>query len=383
MLSKIRKIYHISYLRLTMASRFKTLIKRIGLLLGILIILFSSFLIFISLKDYDPPDFMPLAFNQTNVSQIEDDTTLSIITWNLGYAGLGKEMDFFYDGGKQVRASEKLSLKYFQNNLSFIEKMDSIDFWFFQEVDQHSKRSYFVDQIQKLTESLDKYNSATAINYSVSWVPVPILNPLGKVEAGLMSFSKYTPIEASRYAYPNIASWPDNLFLLDRCFILTRFLLPNNKHLVLLNTHNSYYVTNDSLRKIELDIIREKMREEFNEGNYVIAGGDWNRLPAGFNKFFRGDLSNLQKSIPSFSEDFLPSEWQWAFDTHQFTNRELNLPYDELETKKSSIDYFIVSPNIELNENFVFPLDFENSDHNPVYLKFRLKDFNIRKTDLL
>lgn len=364
-----------------MAARFKKLIKRTGLLLGILIILFSSFLIFISLKDYNPPDFMPLAFNQTNVSQIEDSTTLSIITWNIGYNGLGKEMDFFYDGGKQVRTNEKLSLKYLKNNLAFIERLDSIDFWFFQEVDLHSKRSYFVDQMQELTESLSEYNRAAAINYSVSWVPVPIFNPLGKVKGGMMTFSKHAPIEASRYAYPNIAAWPDNLFLLDRCFILTRFLLSNNKHLVLLNTHNSYYVTNDSLRKIELDIIREKMLEEYNAGNYVIAGGDWNRLPTKFNDVFRGDMTKLQIAMPTFHNDFLSQDWMWAFDTVQFTNRELNFPYDELETKKSSIDYFIVSPNVELIKNFVFPLNFENADHNPVYLKFRLKEINLHKTD--
>lgn len=366
-----------------MASRFKTLIKRIGFFLGILIVLFGSFLIYISLKDYNPPVFMPLAFNQTNVSQIEGDTTLSIITWNMGYSGLGKEMDFFYDGGKQVRANEKLSSKYFKNNLLFIEKLDSIDFWFFQEVDQHSKRSYFIDQQQKLTELLGEYNSASAINYSVSWVPVPLLNPLGRVEAGQMSFSKYAPIEASRYAYPNIASWPDNLFLLDRCFILTRFLLPNNKNLVLLNTHNSYYVTNDSLRKIELDIIRDKMLEEFNAGNYVIAGGDWNRLPCGFNDVFRGELTRLQLNMPSFNKDFLPDDWKWVFDTFRFTNRELNAPYDERETKKSSIDYFMVSPNIVPIQYFVFPLNFENSDHNPFYLKFRLKNFSLHKTNQL
>jgi len=364
-----------------MAARFKKFIKRTGLLLGILIIIIGFFLIFISQKDYDPPDFMPLAFNQTNVSQIEDGTTLSIIAWNIGYNGLGKEMDFFYDGGQKVRASEKLSLKYLKNNFSFIEKIDSVDFWFFQEVDLHSKRSYFMDQMQKLTKSLSTYNSAAAINYSVSWVPVPLLNPMGKVEAGTMSFSKYAPIEASRYAYPNIASWPDNLFLLDRCFILTRFMLPNNKYLVLLNTHNSYYVTNDSLRKIELDVIRKKMLEEFSAGNYVIAGGDWNRLPARFNNDFHGDLAKLQVSMPSFTDDFLPEEWVWAYDRVQFTNRELNFPYNELETKKSSIDYFIVSPNVEIVENYVFNLKFENSDHNPVYLKFRLNDLNLHKTD--
>ncbi len=358
-----------------MAINYKTIIKRLAFAFGFLIILFGSFLGFISLSDYDPPVFIPIEINKNNPSQIELDTTFSIISWNLGYNGLGKEMDFFYDGGRQVRANEKLSSKYLTSNFAFIKSLNANDFWFFQEVDQQSKRSYFVDQQKKLVELLDNYNSCFAKNYDVSWVPVPIIKPMGKVKAGMMTFSKYAPIETSRYAYPNIAAWPDNLFLLDRGFILTRLLLPNQKHLVLMNTHNSYYVNNDSLKEIELDIIREKMLEEFNAGNYVIAGGDWNRLPVNFKNFFRGNLNQLQESVPIFTEKFLTEDWKWACDTMLYSNRDLISVYDE-NSKKSVIDYFIVSPNIEVVENYVFPLNFENADHNPVYLKFKLKVFN-------
>lgn len=353
----------------------KTIFKRLALVFGVLIILVGSFLGYISLYDYRPPVFEPLEIIQNNPSQIETDSTLTLITWNMGYSGLGKEMDFFYDEGDQVRANEKLSSGYLNNNIAFIESLEQTDFWFLQEVDQHSRRSYFVDQRQKLFEALRNYNAIFAKNYDVKWVPVPILNSLGKVQAGMITFAKYAPIEASRYAYPNIASWPDNLFLLDRAFILTRFLLPNQKQLVLINTHNSYYVSNDSLRMLELNIIFNKMKEEFEAGNYVIAGGDWNRLPAKFNKTFKGNFSQLQMSIPGFKDDFLPDNWTWAFDTLRYSNRELNSPYDSSLSKKSSIDYFVVSPNIKVLENFVFPLGFENSDHNPVYLKFRLTNF--------
>jgi endonuclease/exonuclease/phosphatase family metal-dependent hydrolase len=284
-------------------------------------------------------------------------------------------MDFFYDGGTRVRANKELSAKYLKKNLAFIKSLKTNDFWFFQEVDQQSKRSYFVDQQKELAELLDDYNSCFARNYDVNWVPVPLLEPMGKVMAGMMTFSKFAPIEASRHAYPNIASWPNNLFLLDRGFILTRFLLPNQKYLVLINTHNSYYVNNDSLRKIELDLIHKKMMEEFNVGNYVIAGGDWNRLPAKFKDRFKGNLNKLQQSVPFFADDFVPENWIWVFDDEQYTNRDLISVYDN-NSKKSVIDYFIVSPNVEVVENFVFPLNFENSDHNPVYLKFRLKGIN-------
>ncbi len=361
----------------------KSIFKKILFLIGMLIILLALFLIYISLNDFQPPDSKSLLVDIKNPSQIEFDSSFSLMSWNLGYNGLGKEMDFFYDEGKQVRANEKLSSHYLEQNLNLVKSRSDIHFWFFQEVDQHSKRSYFINQENELTESLSNYNSVFAKNYAVKWVPVPLLNPMGKVNAGLMTFSKNSPIEALRISYPNIAAWPNNLFLLDRCFILSRYLLPNNKHLVLMNTHNSYYVSNDSLRKVELEIIRQKMLEEYKAGNYIVAGGDWNRLPANFHEDFKGQMKQLQKSVPVFENDFLPKNWLWAYDTTLFTNRELNFPYDEKMSQKSSIDYFIVSPNVEIVENYVFPLNFENSDHNPVFLKFKIKNSINQKTNQL
>ena len=111
-----------------MTVKYKTFVKRLLLAFGFLIILFGSFLGFISLSDYDPPTFISLEVTQNNPSQIEFDTTFSIISWNLGYNGLGKEMDFFYDGGKQVRASEELSAKYSEGNYAFIKSLKAITF---------------------------------------------------------------------------------------------------------------------------------------------------------------------------------------------------------------------------------------------------------------
>ncbi len=363
-----------------MRKIYKNIFRISIVLFFIFLITPATFLTYISITNYQPPKFYSLQADQNVSHKTVEDSCLSIISWNLGYNGLGKEMDFFYDGGKKVRASRNLSLNYLKENTEFIKNINTVDFWFFQEVDVYSKRSYFIDQTKKLNKILDGHNSVFAKNYSVNWIPIPLLNPLGKVKAGMMSFSKFTPIESSRIAYPNIASWPNNLFLLDRCFILSRFLLPNNRNLVLINTHNSYYVNNDSLRNIELQIIRNKLMEEYNDGNYVIAGGDWNRLPFGFCDSFQGNLKQLQPSVPETTNGFLPKDWKWVYDRSEYTNRELNMPFDEDLNKKASIDYFIISPNVEVIEKHVYPLNFENSDHNPVYLKFKIKNFNLQKT---
>lgn len=51
-----------------------------------------------------------------NVKPVSLDT-VTCTSWNIGYCGLGANMDFFYDGGNQVRTSEEKTEK----NLVFIK----------------------------------------------------------------------------------------------------------------------------------------------------------------------------------------------------------------------------------------------------------------------
>lgn len=334
--------------------------------------LFVSFLFFIHCSDYKPIPKEQLSVSNLIQQKAENQSLYSLLSWNLGYCGLGKEMDFFHEGGEQVRPTKILVQKYLNQNLLFLQSQDSIDFFFFQEVDKNSKRSYYVDQSEKLKNLLVSYNSVFADNYRVSFVPIPLLNPMGSVEAGVMSFSRFFQSEAVRYAYPNIASWPENLFLLDRCFLLSRYPLASGKELVLINTHNSYYVSEDSLRMLELNILKNKVLQEYEKGNYVIAGGDWNKYPPHFFDLSLPSSALLQTYVHSLDADFLPSDWMYAFDPNTPSNRELVAPYKKGKTKLAVIDFFVVSPNIKVESCKAFSLDFENSDHNPVKLEFSL-----------
>lgn len=344
--------------------------KWLLILLGIMAFLFFSFLLFIHFSDYKPAKKEQLFIKNLSQQKAENQSTYSLLSWNLGYCGLGKEMDFFHEGGEQVRPSKAQVQKYLSQNLAFIKSQDSIDFFFFQEVDKSSKRSYYFDQSEKLKNLLASYNSVFADNYRVPFVPIPLLNPMGSVEAGVMTFSRYFQSEAIRYAYPNLATWPENLFLLDRCFVLSRHPLPSGKELVLINTHNSYYVSEDSLRIIELNILKTKMLQEYEKGNFVIAGGDWNKYPPHFFEKTQLPSDILQNNVHCLDTDFLPSDWSYAFDPHTPSNRELAALYKKGETKLAVIDFFVVSPNIKIENCKTFPLGFENSDHNPVQLNF-------------
>ena len=355
-----------------MKRLYSTILRSLLLIIGLIIISLVTFIVIISVNDFNPSEKISLDIsNQSEVVELND--TISLLSWNMGYSGLGKDMDFFYDGGTQVRASRELSTEYLNENLLALEDFSEIDFLLLQEIDFDSKRSYGIDQLFAIADRLQDHEYSKALNYKVDFIPVPPASPMGKVKAGLVSMSVYASKGAERYAYPNIASWPDKLFLLDRCFMLNRYSF-KDKELVVINTHNSYYVKEDSLRMIELNILKKVAEEEFAKGNFVIIGGDWNMNPP----VLKSDLllanSLFQKDVSHIRDDYL-NDWNWAYDPNTPTNRTLDHPLGK-QTRYAYIDYFVCSPNIQILEVETIDLGFVNSDHNPVKL---VLTFNIRK----
>lgn len=346
----------------------KRLVKIILWIILIVVIIFLGFLAFITATDYRPGPVISLLDSSKKADTISEDT-LRLISWNIGYAGLGKEMDFFYDGGKKVRPEAEMTRKYLEGIKSFIQSEDSIDFWLLQEIDQKAHRSYQINEVEEITQAANAKSSVFAVNYSVPFVPVPVYEPMGYVEGGMLTFSNYIPSEATRYAYPLIASWPDRLFLLDRCFILTRFPLSGGKDLVVINTHNSAYVYDSLLMVQELDVIKNKMLEEYRAGNFVVAGGDWNANPPDFVPEGNYNGHRYVDAKVKMSSKTMPSEWIWAVDPSAPTNRNNDKSFVKGENGTTQLDYFLVSPNVRVRKVKTIDLNFENSDHNPVFLE--------------
>jgi endonuclease/exonuclease/phosphatase family metal-dependent hydrolase len=341
--------------------------------LTIIVLLYIlGLLIYSSFTAFKPEPIETLKTGQKGDGIIPIRKELTLFTWNIGYAGLGKEMDFFYEGGKMVRPSKILYKKYILEITDFIAQQDSIDFFIFQEVDFNSKRSYYDYQMEKISELFTDYSITSAINYKSGFIPVPWHFPMGKVLSGLMTASKYRISESLRLDAPGKYSYPKRLFMMHRCVLMTRCKVENKSELVLLNIHNSAYDDADKLRNEELKLIISVALDEYNKGNYVIVGGDWNQNPPGM------DLSNAQKyklkSVRPISNSQFPGDWQWAFDNTLPTNRDVDKPFDIETTTCSIIDFFLISPNIEIIETHTIDIGFENSDHLPVLLKIRLKE---------
>jgi endonuclease/exonuclease/phosphatase family metal-dependent hydrolase len=352
----------------------KKLIKPVSwlllILLFVIIIGTGGFLVYATITDFQP-DMQETFTPETSYDDfLNTGEEYSILSWNIGYGGLDRDMDFFYDGGRGVRPTNEKYSRNISSILSFIKKNDMIDFWILQEVDNHSKRSYYDNQVIRVRNLLGEHKSFFAPNYMVRFVPMPVFNPMGKVHSGLLNMTRHTPAGASRISFNSNYKWPLKLFMPDRCFTIQKFKLNGSeKALVLINTHNTAF-DDGKLRKEQLATLLEKMVTEYNAGNFVISGGDWNMNPPGFD----GKNINTQDKTmiiePEIPKDFFPDGWRVIYDPGVPTNRDVSQSYQKDLTPTTIIDFFVCSPNVQVTSFQTIDLGFQYSDHNPVKMIF-------------
>ena len=347
----------------------KKILKSILYVIIILIVAFAVFLIYASSDDYKPDEKITV-LTSDNPDLLSDTTEYSLMIWNIGYCGLNKEMDFFYDGGKNVRPSEEKVKENIQGVKSFLLQNQNTDFILIQEVDKHSKRSYYFNEFDTIANAFPERTCVYGKNYDVFFVPTPPTDPMGKVNSGLMTVSKYTPEISVRHAFPGNYSWPTGLFMLDRCFLENRYTLTNGKELLIINTHNSAY-DDGTLKAQQMAYLKTFLKEEYKNGNYIIVAGDWNQCPPNFTpKFKENKMDSIVKT--DISPDYLP-KWNWLFDNSLPTNRRVTAPYKKGETLTTVIDFLLLSPNIKGISVKNIDVGFEYSDHQPVKASFKLK----------
>jgi endonuclease/exonuclease/phosphatase family metal-dependent hydrolase len=347
----------------------KKILKTILILVIVLLAGFTGLIIYAVITDYKPSEKTAIELNDSPAI-LGDSIELSLLTWNIGYCGLDKDMDFFYDGGKKVATPKEQCLKNLSAVVSFIKKNDSIDFILLQEVDKKSKRTYFLDEYEMIIGHAKYPTSDFATNYNVFFVPVPVSSPMGKVYSGIATLGRYIPSSSVRYSFPGKYGFPKQLFMLDRCFMVNRYPLKNGKELILINTHNEAFDPGN-IRKAQMEYLKKFIMNEYQNGNYVITGGDWNQCPPDFKpEFAKNKVNSEQMTIPS---DYLPAEWQWIYDSKKPSNRSVNIAYDPDVTTTTVIDFFLLSTNIKPSTVECLDLGFEHSDHNPVRLKVKLE----------
>lgn len=346
-------------------------------IVGIPVLAVLMLFAFLTLVEYRPKPLEAVPFT-SGTQKIEKGTPLSIISWNIGYAGLGKDEDFFMDGGSKVQPdSKEVSDKYFSGIKAALKEFPS-DIIFIQEIDLKSKRSWKFNQYEALKDWCGK-EGAFAYNYKCVFVPIPF-PPIGYLESGISTLTNFETSSATRFSLPVPFKWPTRVAKIKRCLLVTRLPVyendkTTNKELVLVNFHLEAY--DDGEGKIEqTKVLKEFITEEYAKGNYVIAGGDFNQTFPNSNAF---PIIAPEGWVPGkLDPAFLNEGWQLVYDDSNPTCRALDAPYNDEKAKAHNwqyhvIDGFIISPNVEKLSANTIDLDFQNSDHNPVRMSFALR----------
>lgn len=363
--------------------KLKRILKIFAIILLLFLLSLGAFLAFLSVTEYRPGKFETANTESPKESRPEildsSGHLLRILSWNTGYAGLDAEADFFMDGGTMVNPKSQDTVKQNISSIAEFLKQSNYDICLLQEVDRDSDRTKNTDELHFYSEQTG-LGFSYAPNYRCKFVPYP-LPPIGKIDSGIATMSnlemKETP---ERVSLPCPFSWPVRLANLKRCLLVTRYPIKGtDQELVAVNLHLEAYDDGEG-KKAQTDALVKILQEEYEKGNYIIAGGDFNQtFPKSLDVF---PIINPELWTPGvINEDMLPEGWSLAYDVSTPSCRLLNQPYDpdSAHTQYYIIDGFIASPNVKIDTVKTVDLKFANSDHNPVELQITLKPETLRE----
>ena len=113
--------------------------------MGVIVVCFALLLAFLTVSEYRPAAQETLDIKSGDTKTVlKEGSSLSVMTWNVGYGALGDNADFFMDGGKSVQTADTARVN--QNLTGIADEIKSVspDIVFLQEVDINSSRSHAI-----------------------------------------------------------------------------------------------------------------------------------------------------------------------------------------------------------------------------------------------
>lgn len=359
-------------------------------IIGAAALIIGGYVGYVAIQYYRIEDNLVLETANAKVQRASTEQTFTVMTYNTGFGAYSPEYSFFMDTGVMDDGTEVAGVyakglnkedvqKNIDGQVSVIKQAEA-DFYFLQEVDERADRSYGIDM--KSAFSLENYSATYAENFHTANLFYPFNDPIGKTNAGILTLSKYNIESAVRRSFPLTDNFIDKLFDLDRCFAV--HYLPvegSDKKLVLINLHMSAYDEGGTVRAQQLAMLNSVLKEEYEKGNYVVAGGDFNHCLIA--DYFESDGQALNRfeskqKVPDWVKSSvlhnseLAEGFTIAADKDNATCRGADIPYEKGVNYTNTIDGFIVSDNVEVVSVNTQNTEYAYSDHNPVVLKFRL-----------
>lgn len=374
-----------------MKKIFKITAIVLACLIALMVLTVGGYVLYIIASYYRIDDNLELTVTGDGEEvQLGKDYTL--LSYNVGFGSYSPYYTFFMDEGMMKDNTKTVGtygkgISYDDVNKNVtgqasILKEQATDFMFLQEVDENSTRSYYINMRSRFEETFPQYSNIFASNFHTKYLIYPFNDPIGSIQSGLLTLSKYKATSAYRHSLPLSDSIISNLFDLDRCFSATYLPVSGSeKYLVLVNLHLSAYDEGGKVRAEQLKTLNAFLKSERDNGNYVIAGGDFNHC------LIADQFGSDDEALNYFESNQVTPDWVKNSILHNSeltegftiqasinasTCRGADVVYEKGVTYTTVIDGFIVSDNVSVIEEGTIDTDYAYSDHNPVKMKFVL-----------
>lgn len=293
---------------------------------------------------------------------------LSVTTWNIGYSALGAKADFLIDGGDHLRVLTYDEIQSAAGRIGDYLSNIETDVILVQENAGASFLTRGVNVRRMLDARLESYGTCYWSDFSTVFAPRQL-----KINHGM---SVYSRVQANNCSVVKLPQDPSYFYgFLKKYYggLVTRYPVENSDaEWIVINIHLSAFDESAEVRKRQISSLFEFAEREFEAGNYVVIGGDWN-MKISDTEFPHQTETDHLFWIYDFPKEMLPSEWSFATDPTVPTVRTLQKPFLLGDNYTMIIDGFVVSPNVAILSVETTNLGFSDTDHHPVSGSFQIR----------
>lgn len=380
----------------------KRILIGVGIAVGVFVLGAGGYVLYVVLSYNRIGNCDLTVDHKSQLETVETGKSYRALSYNIGFGAYSQDYTFFMDTGydengnptcgEHSTAKSKDEVIFNTNGAINAAKSTGADFVMFQEVDTKSTRSYKVNQDEEIQKAFADYDHVHCVNFHTAFLPYPIGDMHGSVNAGLTTISKYQIQSAERKEY-TVSTGFSKFFDLDRCFSVQAVKVNNGKTLYIVNSHMSAYDEGGEIRTKQVAELNAFLKEKHDNGDYVVVGGDWNH-----------DLLTNNPEFPQYTKDNKPfgekkktPDWVSFYfnDEHKSpltdgynvvasdnvpTCRNNDIEYEPGKTFTCVVDGFIVSDNITVTAHQNVQTKqgnkgydgFAYSDHDPAQIEFEL-----------
>ena len=330
-------------------------LKVLLLLLLAVLVLAAAYVAYVFLAYHRIPDNQVLTVEGSAANTLRPGGTYRALSYNIGFGAYEDDYSFFMDGGTESWAWSEERLKENLDEIAALLQKADADFYLLEEVDVDATRTYHFDESTVLRSAFPQ--------------------PHGASQAGMLTFSRYEISSALRRSLPIEGGFRKFLDL-DRCYSVCRLPVEGGRELVLYTLHLSAYSADGSISVEQLKLLLSDMQAEYEKGNYCVAGGDFNKDLLGDSARWFGEADQdytWAQPLPEGILDGTGITLAAPLDENAPVPscRNADAPYHEGQYVLT-VDGFLVSGNVTVEEATVIDTGFAHSDHNPVSLTFTL-----------